>query len=59
MKLPADCGNLARTDHRVCIPEANLSTMSVKTASVSMPFMTPVISNSTNPCMADQNSSAA
>ncbi|CFS39697.1 Uncharacterised protein [Mycobacterium tuberculosis] len=41
------------------MPAASRSTMSVNTASVSMSSMTPVISSNTNPCSADQNSSAA
>jgi hypothetical protein len=45
--------------YRLSIPDASRITMSVNTTSVSIPFMTPVISSSTNPCMADQNSSDA
>ena len=45
--------------YRRSMPEASRITMSVNTASVSMPFIAPVISSSTKPCIADQNSSAA
>lgn len=44
---------------RLSIADASLRTMSAKTASVSTSSITPVISNSTNPCIAAQNSSAA
>ena len=44
---------------RCSMPAASRSTMSENTASVSMSSITPVISSSTKPCIADQNSSAA
>jgi hypothetical protein len=44
---------------RSTMPAASLSTMSENTESVSMSSITPVISSNTNPCNADQNSSAA
>ena len=44
--------------YRLSIPDASLITISVNTASVSIPFIAPVISSSTKPCIADQNSSA-
>ncbi len=44
---------------RLSIPAANRRTMSAKTASVSTLSITPVISSSTKPCMAAQNSRAA
>ena len=51
----------AHTDaQRNRMPAASRITMSLNTVSVStMPPITPVISSSTNPCIADQNSSAA
>lgn len=46
--------------YRRCSPAASRSTMSENSVSVSMmSSMAPVISNSTNPCIADQNSNAA
>ena len=58
---PAPLPQVSPTDaHRLCMPDASRITMSLNTVSVStMPFITPVISSSTNPCIADQNSSAA
>ncbi len=44
---------------RLSIAEASRRTMSEKIASVSTSSITPVISNSTKPCIAAQNSSAA
>src|SRR5882757_3546596 len=44
---------------RLSMPGARRSTMSLNTASVSTSSITPVISSRTNPCSADQNSSAA
>lgn len=50
---------LLRYPVRLSIAEASRRTMSANTASVSTSSITPVISNSTKPCMAAQNSSAA
>ena len=50
---------LRASAHRRSMPVASRITMSVNTTSVSMPFIAPVISSRTNPCIADQNSSAA
>jgi len=54
VKTPIQCG-----DYRRSMPVANRITMSVNTRSVSTPFIAPVISSSTKPCIADQNSNAA
>lgn len=52
-------GSEAPPQSRWAMPRANRSSISVNTTSVSTPSITPVISNSTKPCNADQNSSDA
>ena len=50
---------IQRGGYRSSMPVASRITMSVNTTSVSIPFIAPVISSNTKPCIADQNSSAA
>lgn len=56
---PSSSTHPAQPVVRWAIPVANRSTMSENTTSVSTSSMTPVISSSTKPCNAAQNSNAA